>query len=148
MLKTFINRITVNKAMLISAFIFYCLFTLYLLFSRQPNYFNSLKAKGIVVRLDQQQIYSGDGFYVKSFPVVHFKTETDSVEVSCNVDEYLTTYFQGDVVTVIYKGRNQGKAAILAFIGYWVTLNELMASLVICALVIGLTKLLYHYKLR
>ena len=148
MAKPPIDHKKVNKVLLIAVVSFYALFIIYLLSSRKPNYFTSEKTVGKVVGISQQQMVSNGTLYIKKMPVIHFKSATDSVEFIYSDDEYLNSFHPGDEVSVVYKGEDVGQAAILAFIGYWITLNELMASLVACAIIAALIKAFYSPPLK
>jgi hypothetical protein len=87
------------------------------------------------------------GPVIRKVPVVYFKTETDSVEVYFHIEDYLSTIEEGDTVSIIYNGQLEGKACIVAFVGYWITLNELIASFMLCSLLIAMIKIFYFPKL-
>lgn len=125
------------KLSLILLAVFYVAFIIYILRSRTPDYFSSEKGRGVVTGIYAQQITESGTTYVKRRPIIHFSTTTDSVEFIFSDAQYLSTFEPGDEVTVVYQGRDEGQAAVEAFFGYWLTLNELMASLIVTATMIS-----------
>lgn len=99
------------------------------------------------MHIKQEQHFSASDFYVKRMPVVDFDADGVKAQVEFYTDDYLSSFSPGDSVTIVYDGDQQGgRAAIMAFVGYWVTPNEFMISLLICAVGIGLIRILYRPK--
>src|SRR5688572_22097661 len=110
----FIDKVKVNKVMIIAVLVFYLGFIVYLLVSREPDYFSSKKARGVVSYITAQEHISNNGLYIKNMPVVDFNAEGVEAEVSFYVDDYLQTFAKGDSVTIAYTGdQSGGKAAIV-----------------------------------
>lgn len=100
-----------------------CLFC-YILFSRDPDYFDGEFAQATMVSLY-------DEFYDKPVLVAEF---SDGYKKHyANVDHSLGEHQLGEKVTVIYESKNPNRAKEYTFIGYWMGLNELFWSLLLLA---------------
>jgi hypothetical protein len=85
------------------------------LFTRQPDYFDSEKTMGTIVKKDQELLASfSDG------------TVTHYAEVP-----YPFLHHEGEKVGVIYEISDPSKAKQYGILGYWITFGELAASLFI-----------------
>lgn len=97
-------------------------FGCYLLFSRQPDYFDGEKAPATIQWMKDsvsglaipQAVYS-DGHQTHAIDAHYF----------------LRKWKHGDRTEVIYETANPGKAAVYSFWGYWITGGELLASVVL-----------------
>lgn len=97
------------------------IFSLYVWFSRQPDYFDGEFAPATIVLVkdsaSQKQVAKA------SFTVGKMAYQVDA-------DYLFRSYTSGERVEVIYELSNPKKAAVYAFWGYWVTMGELIASIV------------------
>lgn len=100
-------------------------FGCYLLFTRQPDYFDGEKVPAII----QRQIGLSDGK-----PVLKAVFNTGTKEFSINPDYLFRNISEGQKLTVIYETGTPEKAAVYAFWGYWITWGELVMSVVLCFL--------------
>ena len=100
-----------------------CLFC-YILFSRDPDYFDSEFAQATLV-------YQDDLFYNK--PVLVAEFSDGYKKYYTNVDHLLSDYQLGQKVTVIYEPKNPRGAKHYTFLEYWMGLNELFWSLLLLA---------------
>ncbi len=93
-------------------------FSCYVLFTRQPDYFDGEFTSGVIVNQSDKLIaaYSHAG---KNFSV--------------NVP-YSFLHQPGEKVQVIYEASDPSKGQVYGFWSYWVTFGELIASLVIVGL--------------
>jgi hypothetical protein len=107
-------------------FILYLIcFGCYLLFTRQPDYFDGVKVPALIVK----QLDSSSGKQVLK-AVFNTGTKEFSVEphyVFRNIEE-------GQSRTVIYETGTPEKGAIYTFWGYWITWGELVMSVILCFL--------------
>jgi hypothetical protein len=111
------------------------IFSLYVWFSRQPDYFDGEFAPATIVIVkdstSQKQVAKA------SFTVGKMAYQVDA-------DYLFRSYKSGEKVEVIYELSNPKKAAVYAFWGYWLTLGELIASivmwLVLFQIAVGITK--------
>lgn len=90
-------------------------FGCYVLFTRQPDYFDSQKAIGTIVQ--QNEKLAVQFIYVNE---VHYATI-----------EYPFLYKAGERKKVIYETADPSNAKLYAVLGYWLTFGELVASLFI-----------------
>ncbi|HEX6913846.1 MAG TPA: hypothetical protein VF145_01310, partial [Chitinophagaceae bacterium] len=92
-------------------------FGTYLLFTRQPDYFDSNRTVG---------------FIVKDHDKVAAKFEYDGKTYLARV-RYPALTATGKKVRVVYEAADPQNASQLTLFGYWITIGELLASLVIVA---------------
>ncbi len=88
-------------------------FGCYILFTRQPDYFDSEITEGMIIQRSDSlvaQYSNGREIHYASVP-------------------YTFLHEQGDHVKVIYETSTAATAKVYAVIGYWITFGELMASL-------------------
>ena len=108
--------------------IFYlCIFSLYIVFTRQPDIFDGIHTQGVIH-------YEKDSTG-KTIPKAFFSI--DHQNVSFNADYLFRDLKEGEEVKVIYDPSQPQKAALYGIWGYWLRWGELLASLV---LLIGLFK--------
>ena len=114
---------------------YFVIFSLYVLFSRQPDYFDSEFAPATIhfVKNSASQ---------KLETTANFSVGEAKYQVSAN---YLFRNFkEGDNVEVIYELSNPKKAVVYLFWGYWLTLGEVIASMimwfVLFQVAVGITK--------
>ncbi|MDI9365074.1 MAG: hypothetical protein QM541_09000 [Flavobacterium sp.] len=111
------------------------IFSLYVWFSRQPDYFDGEFAPATIVLVKdsalQKQVSKA------SFTVGKMAYQVDA-------DYLFRSYQTGERVQVIYELSNPKKAAVYAFWGYWLTLGELLATIVmwfvLFQVAVGITK--------
>lgn len=97
------------------------IFSLYVWFSRQPDYFDGEFAPATIVLVK-------DSASQKQVAKASFTVGKMAYQVDAN---YLfRSYKSGERVEVIYELSNPKKAAVYAFWGYWLTMDELVASIV------------------
>jgi hypothetical protein len=87
------------------------------LFTRQPDYFDSEQAKGTIVQHDKKlvaQFSDGRSMHFAEVP-------------------YPFMHHIGEEVKVIYETSDPSKAKQYSVLGYWITFGELMASLFVVA---------------
>ena len=101
--------------------IYFVIFSFYVLFSRQPDYFDSEFAPATIH-------FVKDSASQKQFTKANFTVGKASYQVE--VDYLFRNYQAGEKVEVIYELSNPKKAALYAFWGYWLTLGELIASII------------------
>jgi len=106
-----------------TAFILYIVcFVSYIFLSRGPDYFEAEFIEGVVTKagfsssLNQPELVVD---YKAGSETLHYKTNT----------WFLTTYAEGEKVTVIYDPSNPSQACIFTFIGYWLKWSELFFSI-------------------
>lgn len=99
-------------------------FSLYVLFSRQPDFFDGEKTTGTIhfVKTNNQII-----------PKANFAV--GKTNYSVDVNYIFRTFSEGEKVAVIYDNQDPKNAALYNIWGYWLRWQELVFSLV---LVIGL----------
>ena len=102
--------------------LYFVIFGLYVWFSRQPDYFDGEFAPATIH-------FVIDNSSQKQVAKAAFTVGTAAYEV--NADYLLKNFKQGERVEVIYELSNPKKAAVYAFWGYWLTIGELMASIII-----------------
>jgi hypothetical protein len=93
-------------------------FGCYVLFTRQPDYFDSERSTGTIVP------HNGK-------PVVQFSYAN---HVHYAAIEYPFLYNTGERREVIYEAADPSNAKLYAVFGYWITFGELIASIIIVAL--------------
>lgn len=111
------------------------IFSLYVWFSRQPDYFDGEFAPATIIVVkdsaSQKQVAKA------SFTV-------GKMAYLVNADYLFRSYKSGERVEVIYELSNPKKAAVYAFWGYWLTMGELIASIVmwfvLFQVAVGITK--------
>lgn len=113
-----------NLALYKGIFILYLVcFVCYLLFSRQPDYFDGEKVPAII----QQVKDTSSG---KTILRAVFNTGTKVYDIDPHyVFRNLT---EGTKLTVIYETGSPEKGAVYSVWGYWITWGELAMSIVLC----------------
>jgi hypothetical protein len=109
---------------------FVCLFC-YVLFSRVPDYFEGEYVDGVVIKAT---------FSAKERrPVLAVKYNVGGEKFSyTSYNWYLASHKQGDKITMIYNPSHPEITSVYAFIGYWITLRELLyTSLIFVVLFIA-----------
>lgn len=97
-------------------------FGLYLPFSRQPDYFDGEKAKGIIH-------FVKDSATHKSYSAAVYTI--NKINYSINAAYLLKTYKEAEKVNIIYEASQPQNAAVYGFWGYWFKWNEILFSLVL-----------------
>lgn len=94
-------------------------FALYILFSRQPDYFDGEIANGkISVHSASSQKYTAN-------------FREGSNEYNIDAGYILRSYTDGEPVQVIFDKQNPEKAVVYSWWGYWLTPGEFIASILI-----------------
>ncbi len=97
-------------------------FSSYILFTRQPDYFDGEKPKAIIH-------FIKDSATGKSQPLAFYSLDKKTYSVKA---AYLFRSFkEGDQVTVIYEASEPEKAAVYSLWGYWITWGELFFSIML-----------------
>lgn len=106
-----------------SIFILYLVcFGCYIVFTRQPDYFDGEKAPAIIHWMKD----SASGLRI---PKAVFND--GHKEHAIDARYFLREFSEGDRVEVIYEASLPEKAAVYRFWGYWMTWGELIATIVI-----------------
>ncbi len=100
-------------------------FGCYLLFTRQPDYFDGVKVPAIVRQV--RDMSSGDMVLMAVF-------NTGTKEFSISPHYVFRTIEEGQRLTVIYETGTPEKGAVYTCWGYWITWGELVMSVVLCFL--------------
>ncbi|HCL06189.1 MAG TPA: hypothetical protein DHW64_09585 [Chitinophagaceae bacterium] len=109
-----------------SIFILYLVcFGCYLLFTRQPDYFDGVKVPAVI----RQERNASDG-HMELMAIFN----TGTKEFSVNPHYVFRNIREGDPLTVIYETGTPEKGAVYAFWGYWITWGELVMSVLLCFL--------------
>ena len=115
--------------------LYFVIFSLYVWFSRQPDYFDSEFAPATIH-------FTTDSVSHKRLTNAHFSVGVTNYIVS--VDYVFRSLKDGEKVEVIYELSNPKKAVVYAFWGYWLTLGELITSIVLWfvlfQIAVGITK--------
>ena len=115
--------------------LYFVIFGLYVWFSRQPDYFDGEFAPATIH-------FVTDSVSQKQIVKACFTVGTASYQV--NADYLFRHYQTGERVEVVYELSNPKKAAIYTFWGYWLTLGELIVSIimwfVLFQIAVGITK--------
>lgn len=100
-------------------------FGCYLLFTRQPDYFDGVKVPAIVKQV--RNTSSGDLQLMAIF-------NTGTKEFSINPHYVFRNIKEGQRLTVIYETGTPEKGAVYQWWGYWITWGELVMSALLCFL--------------
>ena len=97
-------------------------FGLYILFSRQPDYFDGEKTKALIH-------FIKDSATGKLYPAAFYTINkiSYSVDAAC----LLRSYTEGEPVSIIYEASQPEKAAVYSLWGYWFKWSEILFSLVL-----------------
>ncbi len=109
-----------NKGVFILYMVCFCT---YLLFTRQPDYFDGVK---VPARIAQQT----DS--VSGKPVWKAIYHTGLKQYAVDAAYPLRSLKVGDQVTVIYESGTPEKGAVYSWWGYGITWGELLASVILC----------------
>lgn len=108
--------------MLRSVFILYLIcFGCYILFTRQPDYFDGVKAPATI-----QHVY--DSASKQTIPAAVY--QTGGIWNHTDARYFLRPIILGQKVTVIYETATPGTAAVYTFWGYWIGWGELLFSVI------------------
>lgn len=107
-----------------AAIVYIVCFFFYVLFSRVPDYFDGDFTKGIVSKAlfsvkDERPVL-----------VVDYTAGAEKFKYTTNT-WFLTSYQQGQEVTMIYNPSNPAIASIYAVVGYWIKWNELILTAIV-----------------
>jgi hypothetical protein len=96
-------------------------FGTYLLFTRQPDYFDGEKVPATIFIVK-------DSATAKLIPVAEFSNGYQNYKVKA--DYYLRSWKAGEKTEVIYEAEHPEKGVVYAFWGYWISLGELLGSII------------------
>ena len=97
-------------------------FVLYILCSRQPDYFDGEIASATIY-------WMKDSVSARTIPKAVFND--GKKEHTIDARYFLRDLQNGDKVEVIYESEQVEKARVYKFWGYWITLSELVATILI-----------------
>lgn len=97
-------------------------FGTYLLFTRQPDFFDGETAPATIVMVAQT---SG-----KILPMAAY--QVDGKMYQTNAAYWLRSWNAGDTTTVIYETNLPSKATVYHWWGYFISVGEIIASIVLC----------------
>jgi hypothetical protein len=107
-----------------SIFILYLVcFGCYLLFTRQPDYFDGVQVPAIITK----QLDSSN-----NKPILKAVFNTGTKEYSVDPHYLFRNITEGQQLTVIYETGVPEKGAVYTFWGYWITWGELVMSAILC----------------
>ncbi len=120
--------------------LFFICFGIYILFSRQPDYFSSDTATGIIQNsktldtsiLKQYHIVSGD------YPVVKYAVGNQVYYLNGKNNRLVKVGLRESKVQVIFDADYPEKAAIYKWLGYWIVLDEVVIFGVAYLLLFGI----------
>jgi len=98
-------------------------FGCYLLFTRQPDYFDGVQVPAIITK----QLDS-----LTSKTVLKAVFNTGTKEFSVDPNYLFRNIVEGQQLTVIYETGVPEKGAVYTFWGYWITWGEMLMSVVLC----------------
>ncbi|MFY7900006.1 MAG: hypothetical protein ACOVNY_07460 [Chitinophagaceae bacterium] len=99
------------------------IFGLYILFTRQPDFFDGEKTPAKV-----HFVYDTTSKTNKAYAIFNIVNKTYQVPI----DTLFNSVLENESVTVIYESENPNKAKMYTFYGYWITWQELVASIILC----------------
>ncbi|MBS1626976.1 MAG: hypothetical protein JSR09_07780 [Bacteroidetes bacterium] len=110
--------------------IYIVVFVAYILFSRQPDYFDGETTTATIHWIkDSTQ---------KTIPKAVFTI--NKIQYAIDARYVLRNLPEGKQIQVIYETANPEKAAVYDFWGYWITWGELMASILLLVALIEIAK--------
>ncbi len=95
-------------------------FGTYLMFTRQPDYFDGEKVPATIFIVK-------DSLSPKMMAVAEFSNGYKNFRVKA--DYYFRNWKNGEKTEVIYESEHPEKGAIYGFWGYWISLGELLGSI-------------------
>ena len=95
-------------------------FGTYLMFTRQPDYFDGEKVPATI-------FIEKDSLSPKMMAVAEFSNGFENFRVKA--DYYFRNWKNGEKTEVIYESEHPEKGAIYGFWGYWISLGELLGSI-------------------
>ncbi len=98
------------------------IFSSYVLFSRQPDYFDGEFAPAAIH-------FTKDSISQKLLPMAYFSVGVTRFTI--NTDYLFRRFKEGEKVEVIYESSNPKKAVVYLFWGYWITWGEIVASIIL-----------------
>lgn len=103
-------------------FLYLVCFSLYIVYSREPDFFDSEYAPAIIH-------WQTDSLNTKPIPKAVFMHAKDAFAIDARY--VLRTLPENKKLTVIYHPSHPKKAAVYSWWGYWITWGELLGSLVL-----------------
>jgi hypothetical protein len=95
-------------------------FSLYILFSRQPDYFDGELTKATIH-------FIKDSATNKILPYAFYRT--DKKDYSVNADYIFRKFTEGEKIDFIYEASQPNKGAVYSWWGYWITIGEVLFSI-------------------
>lgn len=119
--------------------LFLVCFGIYILFSRQPDYFSSDTAIGTIqnVPLTDTSILNKYKIDAGDYPVVKYAVGRQVYYLNEKDNILAKVGLSGSKVTVIFDADYPAKAAIYKLTGYWIVLDEVVIFLLAYALLFG-----------
>lgn len=111
-----------NKSLLT---LYLIIFSCYIVATRQPDYFDGEKYPATIHKV----IVQGTN---KIVPKAYFSIGKNTYSI--NAQYVLLDYNEGDKVIILVEQEHPEQAAVYRFWGYWITWEELLASLIIAVL--------------
>lgn len=96
-------------------------FPVYILFSRQPDYFDGEKTTATIRFLNDSVTHNLQPFAV-------YTVNKNSYAI--NVAYFFKSYKEGENVTVIYEASQPAKGAVYSVWGYWLRWGEILFSII------------------
>jgi len=99
------------------------IFGLYILFTRQPDFFDGEKTPATVHFLVDSSSKELQAFASFSLLKKQYKIP---------IQQTFTRFTENETVQLIYETEHPQKAKLYTFYGYWITWQEIIASIVLC----------------
>ena len=96
-------------------------FPVYILFSRQPDYFDGEKATATIHFLNDTATHNIQPFAAYT---------VNKTNYAVNAAYLFRSYKEGEVVTVIYEASQPAKGAVYSVWGYWLRWGEILFSII------------------
>jgi hypothetical protein len=128
-----------------TASILYCIaFAVYVLFSRNPDYFESETTRGTIINPNTLDAAVLKKFHltVDDYPVVIFAEGTETYYFNGSDNYFLTAIKPNETVRVIFNPGDPKQACIYRFWGYWINADELLYSVMGFAILLGVAILI------
>lgn len=104
----------------IAIILYFTCFSLYILFSRQPDYIDGELTKATIH-------YIKDSAANKIAPYAFYRT--DRQDYSVNVDYIFREFQEGEKVDLIFEASQPRRGALYSWWGYWITTGEVLFSI-------------------
>ena len=97
-------------------------FALYILFSREPDFFDGDFAKATITQTHENG-------QTKKYALFYEGSQKFNATIS-----YPSLFTKGEQVEIIYEKSNMANATVYSFWGYWITIEELFGSIILWVL--------------